>query len=362
VSLRLIRPQLGHVLVVGMAGDRVPIELTSLAREFGIGGVLLASRNLVDPLQVAELAREIQGLARDVPVWVGLHPDAPSRVPPATPWPALATLGRADALDLTTAFATALARERLALGLTLECAPVLDLASRRGSVAPSLAAIAPEAALVARHGARVVETLRAAGLATCARHFPGIGEADADAGGPCPVVDLPPDQLDAVEWMPFRAAIAAGVPAVMAAYVLVPGLDERTPAVQSSTILRDGLRGRLGFAGAIFSDDLDTWPAAALGEETPAVVRVLDAGVDVLVQAGGDMDRVAATLEHLVRAAERKDLSMSRLEDALRRHEAMKAAYLSDAARRGRPPLPHLGAVLGSSEADRVADRMREFA
>lgn len=363
MSLRLIRPQLGQLLVVGIAGDRVPVELRSLAREFGIGGVLLASRTLTDPLQVADLTREIRTLTRDVPPWVGLHPDAPSRVPPAVPWPALATLGRADALDLTTAFATALAGERLALGLTLACAPVLDLASRRAHRTPSVQAIAGDAAIVARHGARIVETLHKAGLAACAGHFPGVGEADSDAGGDWPIVELPPDHLDAVEWVPFRAAMAAGLPAVMTSHVLVPGLDARTPAAQSPSIVRDALRGTLGFGGVVFSDDLDAWPDAALhADGIHAAVRVLIAGGDVIVHGGGDVNRVAATLEQIVKAAEREDVALARLEDALRRHEAMKAAYLSDAARRTRPVLPALADMLVSSQADRVADRMREFA
>lgn len=362
MSLRLIRRQLGQLLVVGIAGDRVPVELRALAREFAIGGVLLALRNLTDPLQVADLTREIRTLTRDVPPWVGLHPDAPSRVPPAVPWPALATLGRADALDLTTAFAAALAGERLALGLTLACAPVLDLASRRGPMTQSVQAIAGEAAIVARHGACIVETLHRVGLAACAGHFPGIGEADPDAGVAWPLVDLPPDQLDAVEWVPFRAAMAAGLPAVMTSHVLVPSLDARTPAAQSPAVLRDALRGRLGFGGVAFSDDLDAWPDALLHTDGihPAV-RVLVAGGDVIVHGGGDLNRVADTLEQIVKAAEREDLALTRLEDALRRHEAMKAAYLSEAARRSRPALPALADMLGSSEADRVADRMREF-
>lgn len=345
-----------------MAGDRVPVELRSLAREFDIGGVVLSSGNLIDPLQVAELAREIQGLARDVPIWVGLHPDAPSRVPPATVWPPLATLGRADALDLTTAYATALARERLALGLTLAFDPVLDLESRRGPAEQRLTSIARDALVVSRHGGRIVETLHAMGLAGCGRHFPGIGEAEPDAGAPCAVVDLPPDQFDAVEWAPFRAAFAAGLPAVMASRVIVPSLDEEAPVVHSRPILHETLRGRLGFTGVVFSDDIDAWPLSALREETPAPVRFLQAGGDVMVQGGGVLDRVAETLEHIVKAAERDELPVSRLEDALRRHEAMKAAYLSDAARRTRPALPSLADVLGASDADRVAERMQEFA
>ena len=72
-----------------------------------------------------------------------------------------------------------------------------------------------------------------AGLPACAKHFPGHGEASVDSHEDLPVVDLPPDRFEHVEWVPFRAAIDAGVDAVMSCHLLVPSLDEHAPATLS---------------------------------------------------------------------------------------------------------------------------------
>lgn len=361
MSLRLIRPHLGQLLVVGFAGDRLPVELRAVAREFGIGGLLIARHNARDVLQVADLARDAQTLARDVPVWVARHPSARLTVPPFAAWPPLVTLGRADDEVLTLAFARDHARQMLALGFSLDFLPALDLPGRAAAVRQDADTLSPDAGVVARHGARIVEGLQQAGLAACATHFPGIGDAQADGGLTVPLVDAPPDHFEAVTWTPFRAAVEAQVSAMLVSHVLVPGLDETAPAPQSRRILCDMLRQRLGFAGAVFADDLDGLSSSSTDDGAHVAVLSLSAGCDVLVQGSGDIDRLAATLEAIVKAAEREDLPVARLENALERHEAMKAAFLSNAARRTRPPRPTLEAMLASGEQERLMARMQEF-
>ncbi len=361
MSLRLIRPHVGQLLVVGFAGDRLPVELRALAREFGIGGIVLAPRNIVDVLQVADVARDAQSLSRDVPVWVARHPATRLVVPPLAGWPPLVTLGRADDEALTLAFARHHARQLLAVGFSLDFLPTLDLSCPATDPDGGDDTLASDAGLVGRHGARIVEGLQDAGLASCARHFPGIGGARRDAGLDVPLVESPPDDLDAVAWAPFRAAIAAGVSAMLVSHVLVPGLDETAPAPQSRRIVSDALRQRLAFTGAVFADDLDTLTSTSTDHGAHVAVQALRAGCDVIVQAGGNIDGLAGTLEEIVKAAERQDLPMARLENALQRHEAMKAAFLSNAARRHRPAWPTLDQMLASGEGERLAARMQEF-
>lgn len=357
MSLRLLRPRLGQLLVVACTSERVPVELRVLAREFDLGGVLCHAGSVVETLQLADLARDIQTLAHEIPLWTGVWPGQHVSVPPLTDWPPLASLGRADSRELSTAYATQRARECLALGLTLDLGPVVDLTPDATGAAD--AALGDDAARVARHAAWIVEAMGAAGLATCARHFPGLASAVTERALPCPLIEAPPDHLEAVDWQPFRAVISAGVPAVLVAHVLVPGLDERAPAAQSRVVVRDVLRGRLGFTGTIFGDD--PAPAPDVAHEEPAtVVRTLAAGCDVLL-SGGTLDHVAQMLEQIVRAAERDALFVRRLEDALGRQETMKASFLSEAGRRRRPPPPSLAEALVSGEGERVAERMRAF-
>jgi beta-N-acetylhexosaminidase len=359
------RRQMGQLMLAGFSGHTVPVELRSLARDFDLGGVVLFARNVADPAQVADLAREAQALSRSAPVWVGIDQEG-GRVQrvkaPLTIWPAAAALGRADDIDLTRRFGRALARELRAMGITLDFAPVLDVLTRRDNPAIGDRALSDDPAMVARHGVALIEALHGEGLPACAKHFPGHGEASVDSHEELPVVDVPPDRLERVEWVPFKAAIEAGVDAVMSCHLLVPSLDEQHPATLSSRVITGRLRQQLGFEGLVFTDDMDMKAISLRMEPGEAAVRAVAAGCDGVLQCGGDVDRVAAALEGLVRALEDETLPATRVDDALERHLALKGRYLSDGARRLAPAPPTLREVIGSAEHALVAEQMRQFA
>jgi len=359
------RRQVGQLLLAGFHGHAIPVELRSLARDFDLGGVVLFARNAAEPAQVADLAREAAELSRTAPVWVAIDQEG-GRVQrvrtPLTVWPAPASLGRADDLDLTRRFGRALAREVRAMGITLNFAPVLDVLTRRDNPAIGDRALSDDPARVARHGVALLQALQKEGLPACGKHFPGHGEAAVDSHEDLPVVDLSPDRLEHVEWVPFRAAIEAGIDAVMSCHLLVPSLDEHAPATLSHEIITNRLRGQLGFGGLVFTDDMDMKAISLRFEPGEAAARAVAAGCDAVLQCGGDLDRVHAALEGLVRAIEDETLPATRLDEALARHATLKARYLSDEARRRLPAAPTLREVIGSSEHALVAEQMRQFA
>jgi len=369
VSLRLLRPRLGELVLSAFEGPSLPVELRTLAREFGIGGLLMRRANVADLLQASELSREATTLSRETPAWVASHPadDALAALrPPLPAWPPLVTLGRADDLALTRAYAAASARHARAIGCTLTFGPVVDVLHARSPARIAATALADDAARVARHAAACVEACAAAGLATCAGHFPGVGSATdepvGDPPGGAPLLEARPDQLEAVDWLPFRAVIDAGVSAVTVAHVYAPGLDEDAPACWSRRIVGQALRGHLGWRGAVVSDDVVRMrPAEGDGPAAHPAVQALVAGCDVLVFGDGDMDRLAGALEAIVRAAEARLLPLTALDDALRRHEAMKAATMSAHAVRRLPPPPPLTDVVGRLDDDVLAERLRAW-
>lgn len=359
------RRQVGQLMLAGFRGSSIPVELRSLAREFDLGGIVLFARNVEEPAQVADLAREAAELSRTAPVWVAIDQEG-GRVQrvksPLTVWPAPASLGRADDLDLTRRFGRALAREVRAMGITFNFAPVLDVLTRRDNPAIGDRALSDDPARVARHGVALLRALQAEGLPACGKHFPGHGEAAIDSHEELPVVDLSPDRLDRVEWVPFRAAIEAGIDAIMSCHLLVPSLDEHSPATLSQEIITNQLRGQLAYGGLIFTDDMDMKAISLRFEPGEAAARAVAAGCDAVLQCGGDLDRVHAALEGLVRALEDDTLPVLRLDDALARHAALKARYLSDESRRRAPAVPTLREVIGSAEHALVAEQMRQFA
>ncbi len=355
--------------VVGFAGTTLPPEVRALAREFDLGGVILFKRNVESPEQVAEIAVDAQQLAGDLPLWVGVDQEG-GRVArlrsPLTEWPPMAALGRAADETLAARFAAAMAAELRAVGFSIDFAPVLDVLTNPLNPAIGDRAFSDRAEVVARMGVAVVRGLQEAGIAACGKHFPGHGDTGVDSHLDLPLVENPPERLAEVDFVPFRAAIAAGVAAIMTGHLLVPALDEERAATLSPTIVTGILRGDLGFDGLVFTDDMDMKAIAGRLAQDRAVVSAIAAGCDVTLLCGTNVDAHAAALEALVRAVEHEEIPWARVEAALahqrrakERFAAMKGTTLS---RAWRPTAaPELRALVGCAGHQMIANEMRRF-
>ena len=180
-------------------------------------------------------------------------------------------------------------------GITLDLAPCVDVNSNPANPVIGVRSFGADPALVARHGVAFVRGLRAAGVAACAKHFPGHGDTAVDSHLDLPVVAQPLDVVRARELVPFRAVIEAGVDAVMTSHVVVPALDS-APATLSRRVLVDLLRDELGFAGTIVSDALDMKGVSGRRSIGDAAVQALAAGADLLC-LGAEQDE--EVLDHV---------------------------------------------------------------
>jgi beta-N-acetylhexosaminidase len=364
MSLRLIRRHIGQLITASVPGPAVTPELRSLAAEFDVGALILFKRNVEEAEQVAELSREASGLGREMPVWVSVDQEG-GRVArlrrPFTEWPPMATLGRAEDADLSAKFADSLARELLAVGITLDYAPVLDVLSYAKNTVIGDRAISSDSEVVARVGRRIIETLQAAGLAACGKHFPGHGDTVADSHHELPVVEASPERLDAVEYAPFRAAIDARVAFVMVGHLLVPCFDEVNPASLSRAIVDGQLRRRLGFEGVILTDDLDMQAVAKGRTMGQIAVEAVAAGVDGLLICGGDVERQFEAIEALIRALEDGTLPISRVEDAMERQRRAKERFFAPDFRPKALSGRHLRDLVGCADHQAVAEAMAAY-
>lgn len=337
-------------------------ELRSLAREFQLGGVILFARNIEAPEQVAELSHDIRSLSKELPLWVSVDQEG-GRVArlkdPFTKWPPMAALGRSGDVKLAERFARALGAELRAVGFTLDYTPVLDIHTNPKNPVIGDRAFAEDAEAVARFGAAIVRALQDAGIAACGKHFPGHGDTSVDSHFDLPIVEHPPDRLRRVEFVPFRAAIAADVAFMMTAHVLVPAIDEERPATLSPRIVRDMLREELGFRGVILGDDLEMKAVAARYPVPDAGVGAIAAGCDGLLVCSGNIDTQAALLEALVRAVEEERLPFKRVEDALTRNRRAKERFLAAPVHAG--PSARMRSIIGCDEHRRIADEMARF-
>lgn len=364
MSLRDVRREVGQLVIAGFAGHAIPSDVRHLAKEFDLGGIILFARNVSEPDQVAEIAREARTLEAELPLWVSTDQEG-GRVArlkaPFTVWPPMRTLGRSGDERLAERFARALAAELRAVGITLDFTPVLDILTRADNPAIGDRALADRAEEVARLGTAIIRTLQGAGVAACGKHFPGHGDTSVDSHHDLPLVEHPPDRIERVELVPFRAAIAAEVAGIMTGHLLIPSLDADRPATLSRTIVTGMLKESLGHQGIVFSDDIGMGAISARYGTVDATVAAVAAGCDVVLMCGTDQDEQMRALEALVHAVEDGSLPLTRVEDALKRHRRVKERFLASP----RPlPLsgPALRTQLGRDEHQAVAAEMARFA
>ncbi len=363
LSSRDIRRQVGQLAIAGFAGVDPPLELRALIKEFGLSGAILFARNVETPEQVAGLAGDLRELGGDRPLWVGIDQEG-GRVArlkaPFTEWPPMAALGRTGDDALAEQFARALANELAAVGITLDFAPVLDIHSNPQNLIIGDRALSDQAEVVARLGAIIVRTLQAHGVAACGKHFPGHGDTSVDSHVDLPVVEHTRERLDAVELLPFRAAIAAGVASIMTGHIVVPALDEQHPATLSPVVVDELLRRRMDFNGLVISDDLSMGAITTRHKLVDAAPLAIAAGCDLVLLCDPQPDEHAAVLEELVHAVEDGRVPITRVEDALTRQSRARERYLAVS----RPPLgtKELYATLGSAEHVALAQELARYA
>jgi len=235
-------------------------------------------------------------------------------------------LGAVDDEALTERVGFAIGTEARAMGVNVVYAPVLDLATNPANPALGIRSFGDSPAAVARHGAAMVRGLQAAGVAATVKHAPGIGHISTDTHHGRAVVEAARDTLEAREFVPFRAAFAAGARLAMSGHGAVPAISGRDdlPATLSRAVMTDLLRRHLGFEGVTISDALDMRALAQGPAQVLDVITAVRAGVDLLL-ASADPVALARIEETLIRAVQLELLDPAEVAATERRVAALRA-------------------------------------
>lgn len=336
-------------LMPGFTGIAVPVWILE-AYDAGLAAVCLYGTNVASPVQLRELCAGLRAHSPSTLIAVDEEGGDVTRLHYLTgsTQPGNAVLGRLDDVELTAASASAIGHELAGLGINLNLAPDADVNSAPDNPVIGVRSFGAEPDLVARHTAAWIRGLEDAGVASCAKHFPGHGDTTTDSHLALPRVTADAATLDARELVPFRALVAAGGATVMTSHILVEALDPDHPATFSSRILQDLLRRDMGFDGVIITDALDMAGASAQTGVPEAAVRALMAGADLLCLGSETGPALfEQTLNAIADAVEEGRLPMERLADAAARTVALSsrfpaagAAEIQEAAIRGQLGLP----------------------
>lgn len=298
-----LRRMIGRVLMVGVPGPELDETTRSTLTRLHAGGVILFRRNVGDPGRLATLCRELHELPAHPLIGIDHEGGRVLRVgPPFTAFPPMALVGATDDGELARSVGRAMATELATVGIDLNFAPVLDVNSNPANPVIGDRAFSDDPDVVARMGIALMHGLQEGGVLACGKHFPGHGATDRDSHRELPVVRRDRSTLERVELLPFRAAIAAGIPLLMSAHVLYPALDPERPATLSPKILQGLLRTQMGFHGVVVSDDLEMRAISDRHDAGEAAVQTLAAGADLLLVCSdlGKAELAAAAIERAV--------------------------------------------------------------
>jgi beta-N-acetylhexosaminidase len=319
-----------RAFITGVSGP----ELTAAEREFIAAerpwGFILFKRNIETPAQVILLVRELRAAIGnpDAPVLIDQEGGRVQRLgpphwpvyPPGAAFGVLYDIDRAAGLTAARLSARLMAADLVELGVTVDCLPLADVPVAGADAVIGDRAYGTEPDKVAAIARAVTEGLEQGGILPVLKHIPGHGRATADTHFRLPEVATPKAELERTDFAAFQPL--AELPMAMTAHVVFSALDPAQPATTSATIIRQVIRGVIGFQGLLMSDDVSMNAlAGSIAERTRAIIA---AGCDMVLHCNGKLDEMREV------ARETPELSGEALERAGRALAARRAPQAFD--------------------------------
>jgi beta-N-acetylhexosaminidase len=276
-------------LLLAFDGTDIPGWLGQRLRDEPPSGVtLFRELNSTSPDQVAQMTSDLQRLnASDIPLLIAIDQEGGQLLGlvGSTPFAGNMALGATGDADLTYRVAHAMGVELAAVGVNVNYAPVVDVATEPSNPSLGVRSLGDDPHAVAMLSEAFVRGFEDAGIRTSAKHFPGKGEAAVDPHYELPVLGMTRERFDSVELAPFKAAFAAGASLLMVGHYVAPALtgDNDTPIPASYRAITEVLRGDLGFSGLVVTDALDMGALDQGETQVVEIIAMMRAGVDLLL-------------------------------------------------------------------------------
>src|SRR5215467_9051781 len=288
-----------RAFITGLAGLSVSANERAFLREAKPWGLIIFKRNVSTPSQVAELTQSFRDIVGwDAPVLVDqeggrvqrLGPPAWPAYPPGARYGDLYDRERASGIAAAVLGGHLIAADLKPLGIDVDCLPLADVPLESADPVIGDRAYGRDPGKVAAIAKAIAEGLQAGGVLPVLKHLPGHGRAAADSHHKLPVVDTDRATLDATDFAAFRPL--SELPLGMTAHVVFSAIDPVAPATTSVTMVRQVIRGFIGFQGLLMSDDISMKALAGpIAERSRAA---LAAGCDVVLHCNGDMSEMVA--------------------------------------------------------------------
>ncbi|MBX7059327.1 MAG: glycoside hydrolase family 3 protein [Leptospirales bacterium] len=336
-----LEDKVGQLIHIGMRGKDASGAVLNDIRRYRPGGVILFAVNLGDAGRIRALNEGLQRAsvaASGIPLLISIDQEG-GRVVRVGPdgvdqFPAAMALGQSNDPTLVEEVGFMTGYQLRKLGLNLALAPVLDVNSNPANPVINTRSFGSDPERVANIGLALARGLRASGNIPTVKHFPGHGDTNVDSHLDLPVVHKSLESMRAMELAPFRAAIGEGAEIIMSAHIVFENYDSQNPATLSPRILKDLLRGELGFRGLVMTDAMEMNAISRRYARGMAARKAFQAGADIVLLTS-DGTIIREMYDSLLRGFQSGELSVDDLNQAVLRQVRLKflrGAFYSNAS------------------------------
>ena len=327
-----LREKVGQLMMPFVLGNFAPEgsethdRIVNIIEEESVGGLIMS---VGSPSEVAVKLNDLQNhskypllVAADLETGAGFRFRGAVHIPTnialggATTFPSLMAFGATGDPRHAYQLGRITALEARAMGVHVPFAPVLDVNNNPDNPIINIRSFGEDPNAVADLGVAFVRGLQDYGAVATGKHFPGHGDTGTDSHLALPIIQVGRERLDAIELVPFRAAIAAGIQGIMTAHIAVPAISGETiPATVSHRVLTGLLRAEMGFDGIVFTDAMDMAAVTRFFPRGEAAVRAVLAGADVILMPND----VKQAIDAIVLAIDEERLTEGRIDESVRR-------------------------------------------
>lgn len=329
-----LEEKIGQLFVVGFDGLHAPGYILDWLAQGRIGGIIFFARNIASPQQLTALTQSLHQAAKH-PLMIAVDQEggAVARLRQGfTESPGAMALGAADSETLAEEVSEMLAHELRAVGINWNLAPVVDMTHDIGNPSVGTRSLGSDPERVGRLAAAQIAGFQKAGVAASAKHFPGLGNTPVDTHHALAVIDAPVSYLWENDLIPFRRVVQAGVASVMMTHVQFTQLDPQYPSTMSRHVITGLLREQIGFNGVICTDCMEMNAITLHYSPSESAVRATQGGADMILFSH-TAERQSAAYEGLLNAAQRGEIPLDQIDQAVARIAALKARFaISDGA------------------------------
>jgi len=352
-----LREKLGQMFVTGFPSTTISEEMIDVIENYHVGNMIIFSHNVANKQQLSELVRELQKhfvKHNGVPGFITIDQEGgrvvrmPEEATNIAGAMAIASTGKPEyayeAGKLT-------AKELKAIGINFNLAPVMDINNNPLNPVINIRSYGDKAETVSTYGIQMMKGLLDEGVMSSLKHFPGHGDTNVDSHLGLPVIDKTLEELEALELVPFKAAIDAGAKGIMSAHILFPQIEKSgLPGTMSRTIITDILKGKLGYKGLVVSDCLEMNAIKEFYGTAKGALGAVKAGVDLVFISHSPLI-VKDAIHEIEAAVESGELDIAIIDQAVANILAHKAIYA--------PIEEHQVEVVGCQEHQAISQQIR---